>query len=119
HRMSLPELSGALEGAQQDAGRRIDVLALEGCNMGQIEVAAQLRHCAQYLLASPEPVLGTGAPHERLLDLLTKEPAIATRGLIGLSVYVPHGRPEADYLQLNFPRQTGWGEYLTSPRHLR
>ncbi|MEW6279202.1 MAG: clostripain-related cysteine peptidase [Candidatus Eremiobacterota bacterium] len=69
-RMPIPELADAVEGGQKDAGRRLAVLALEGCSMGQVEVAYELRGCADYLLFSPEPLYRTAAPHDKLLDAL-------------------------------------------------
>ena len=52
--LTLPELSGAL------AGQNLDLISIDACQMGMVEVAYQLRDCADVLVASEKDVPAEG-----------------------------------------------------------
>lgn len=66
-----------------------DVLVMDACEMGAVEVAYQLRDSAQYLVASEEIIGTMGLPHKDFLGHLVSHPKL-TPGrlavdLVGLS----------------------------------
>jgi hypothetical protein len=73
HAIGTEELRLAL------AGRDLDVIAFDACNMGQMEVAWVLRDCAEYMVASPGR--GGGGFHYtwqvEYADAPARQPALA------------------------------------------
>ncbi|WP_226992355.1 clostripain-related cysteine peptidase [Desulfatibacillum aliphaticivorans] len=59
-RLSLPEVSGAIE----EAGCTVDVVAMDACLMGMVEVAYQIKNVAKYFVASGDTVSGEGFDYE-------------------------------------------------------
>ncbi len=51
--LSTLALGNALQVATQASGKKIDLLYLDGCSMGMVEVAYELRSSTEYLLSSP------------------------------------------------------------------
>lgn len=71
--MSTPAFRAGLEGGMKAAGlKKWDLLALDMCLMGQIEVAAEVRGLADVLVASEELVPGKGMPYDRVLQSFGK-----------------------------------------------
>ncbi len=62
--MGILGLSDAL------SGQHFDFLIFDACFMGSIEVAYELRSCADYIIASPTEVLASGFPYRELVPLL-------------------------------------------------
>lgn len=66
-RMNIPTLAGVLRGLPH-----LDFLMFDACFMQCVEVAYELRHTADYILASPAEIPATGAPYTTLLrDMCT------------------------------------------------
>lgn len=65
--MSVPDLRKALEEAQKITGKKITILGFDACLMGELEVAYELKNCADYLLASEENEDGNGWPYTPIL----------------------------------------------------
>jgi hypothetical protein len=57
------------------AGNKLAVLTFDACQMGQYEVAYELRGLASYLVASEENVPGPGMPYTQVVNLLSSAPA--------------------------------------------
>lgn len=73
--LDLGELKSALSQVQSQTGVKPDVLVMDACEMGAVEVAYQLRDQARYLVASEEIVGAVGLPHREVLSQLTADPA--------------------------------------------
>jgi hypothetical protein len=75
--LSMPELQSAIA----NAGKRVDVLAFDCCNMGNIEVAYQvsLTNLVSYMVASEETVPGNGFPYDLMLTKLVNNPDMLPR----------------------------------------
>lgn len=75
--LSMQELQAGIA----NAGKRIDVLAFDCCNMGNIEVAYQvsLTNLVSYMVASEETVPGNGFPYDKMLMNLYNNPAMLPR----------------------------------------
>lgn len=72
--LSMPELQAAIEGA----GKRIDVIAFDCCNMANVEVAYQLSltNLVSYMVGSEETVPADGFPYDLMLGSLVSYPAM-------------------------------------------
>ncbi len=70
-----------LQAGIANAAKRIDVLAFDACNMGNIEVAYQvsLTNLVSYMVASEETVPGNGFPYDKMLMNLYNNPAMLPR----------------------------------------
>lgn len=75
--LSMQELQAGIA----NAGKRIDVLAFDCCNMGNIEVAYQvsLTNLVSYMVGSEETVPGNGFPYDLMLVNLVNNPAMLPR----------------------------------------
>lgn len=75
--LSMPELQAGIA----NAGKPIDVLAFDCCNMGNIEVAYQvsLTNLVSYMVGSEETVPGNGFPYDLMLTPLVNNPAMTPR----------------------------------------
>ena len=71
-KMNIPTLAGVLEGCTH-----FDYVMFDACFMQCIEVAYELRHTADYIIASPAEIPGTGAPFTKLMRLLAATPTDA------------------------------------------
>ncbi|MCL5037877.1 MAG: clostripain-related cysteine peptidase [Chloroflexi bacterium] len=71
--LSLPEIKQALKGAQEETGKKIDILGLDSCLMQQAETAYQFRDHAGYLLASEEVEYPLGMPEGNMAKRLQEE----------------------------------------------
>ncbi|GAB4195970.1 MAG: hypothetical protein OHK0022_13090 [Roseiflexaceae bacterium] len=68
--LSTSDMARALNDSSLLAGRPLDLLFLDACNMGQIEVAYELRRSTHYLLASPN-VKWSAFPYDKHLAKAT------------------------------------------------
>ena len=70
-----------LQAGIANAGKRIDVLAFDCCNMGNIEVAYQvsLTGLVSYMVGSEETVPGNGFPYDTMLMNLYNNPSMLPR----------------------------------------
>lgn len=75
--LSMAELQTAIA----NAGKRVDVLAFDCCNMGNIEVAYQvsLTGLVGYMVGSEETVPGNGFPYDLMLTPLVNNAAMLPR----------------------------------------
>lgn len=67
-----------LQAGIANAAKKIDVLAFDACNMGNIEVAYQvsLTNLVSYMVGSEETVPGNGFPYDKMLMNLYNNPAM-------------------------------------------
>lgn len=68
-RMDIPTLAHVLEQLPH-----FDFLLFDACFMQCIEVAYELRHVTDYIIASPAEIPGDGAPYQPMLPLLCQQP---------------------------------------------
>jgi len=93
--LSMPELQSAIG----SAGKTVDILAFDCCNMGNIEVAYQvsLTNLVKYMVASEETVPGNGFPYDKMLTKLANNPAMVPR-------------------DFSMAMVDGWGEYYATQK---
>jgi hypothetical protein len=71
----MPELTGALAAATENGTSRIDLIAMDACNMAMLEVAYDISHFAGIMVASEEAVPGTGFRYDSILGNLASTPS--------------------------------------------
>lgn len=52
----------------------VDILAFDACLMGMIEVAYEIRNCANFMVASEETIYTTGFPYDYIAGDITNNP---------------------------------------------
>jgi len=72
--LSTLELEQALAQVYQQTTGRVDVIAMDACLMGMIEVGYQLSSYIQVFVASEEEVPGDGFPYDMILEALAASP---------------------------------------------
>lgn len=72
--MSINDLRGALLGAAEEVGRKLDIVDLDACSMATVEVAYELRDTATYMVASELTAAMDGINYQGLLQGLSEKP---------------------------------------------
>jgi hypothetical protein len=75
--MSIDGLGRALDMATEACGRELDIVDLDACSLGTVEVAYELREKASYLVASQLAVPFDGLNYRALLRGLSDNPDIS------------------------------------------
>ena len=75
------ELTAVLKAAAAIIGKKVDVLGMDACLMGMIEVAYQVRSGAGVLVASEDSEPGDGWPYGDILATLSARPTISPADL--------------------------------------
>ena len=52
----------------------IDILGFDACLMGMVEVAYEIRNCANYMVASEETIMVRGFPYDTISRIITSQP---------------------------------------------
>ncbi len=92
------DLVKAFADAEQQTGKHLSVLGMDACLMSMIEVAYQVRECADYMVGSQEVEEGTGWPYALILHELKDAPDMSPLELSQLVVtkfgdyYMSHRR---------------------------
>jgi hypothetical protein len=74
--MSIDDLGEGIRTALDSTGKSIDVIALDACTLGTVEIAYELRGTASYLVASELGVPFDGMNYMELLSGISEEPTI-------------------------------------------
>lgn len=74
--MSIDDLRGALDGAAEAIGKKLDIVDLDACCMATAEVAYELRDAAGYLVSSQMTVAMDGLNYMGLLEGLSENPCM-------------------------------------------
>ncbi len=75
--MSVPGIAKALREAQQETGKKIDIIGFDACLMAEGEVAYELKDVADIMLASEESEGGPGWTYDSMLGGKTITEAIS------------------------------------------
>jgi hypothetical protein len=74
-----------------DAGTRIDLVSMDACQMGQVEVAYELRHGADYALLSQKDVPLNGWPYDLFLGHLKGTGNVTAKASAMIDSYITWG----------------------------
>lgn len=75
--LTIPELGNALRQAKNYTGGKIDLLGMDACLMALIEVAYEIRNCAQLLVTSQESEPLEGWNYPLFLQALSDNPSMS------------------------------------------
>ncbi len=80
--MSMPRVREGLT----DAALRPDILVLSACEMGALEVLAEVQGLTDFVVASEDLASGSGLVHDRVLRRMLDDPEVGARDLAALHV---------------------------------
>jgi hypothetical protein len=91
-------LRESLARASKRIGRKIDIVGMDACNMGMIEIGYQIKGSADFLVASQDDIPDASWPYDQILGQLSRNPHLLPRDLASLtaSTYITAYR---DYLE--------------------
>jgi hypothetical protein len=78
-RITMPELEEALAFVQSLLGKKIDLIGMDACYMAMVEVAYQIKDCAQIMVTSEDSIPGDGWQYDCILENLVTNPDQSTR----------------------------------------
>ena len=91
-KMHIPTLAGVLSDCP-----RFDYLFFDACLMQCIEVAYELRHAADYIIASPAEIPADGAPYTQMLRLMCNVPVDVEALVDSYEDYYTNGIGKSSY----------------------
>jgi hypothetical protein len=77
HSLDTLELNNVLSSIGEKIGSSIELLGMDACLMGSIEVAYQVRDCARFMVASEELVPADSWPYDAIYGHLRKNPDLS------------------------------------------
>jgi len=80
-RITMPELEDSLAFISGQLGGKIDIVGMDACYMGMIEVAYQIKDYAKIMIASEGIVPGSGWQYDCVLERLVVNPNQSSRQL--------------------------------------
>ena len=90
--MTVPKFGSALKQAKSKTGVKLDVLGMDACLTGSLELAYEVKDAAQFLVASEETEHKDGWPYEEILAQL---PGKTPQGVAGEMVEIAKGHQES------------------------
>jgi hypothetical protein len=94
-----------------DAGVNLDIVSMDACQMGMIEVAYEIRNYADYALFSQKDVPLDGWPYDEFLRCLAGNGTVAEKGAAMIDAYIAWGKAHSMYsLTLSLIDLSGMGE---------
>jgi hypothetical protein len=93
------------------AGVNLDIVSMDACQMGMIEVAYEIRDYADYALFSQKDVPLDGWPYDDFLRCLGGNGTVAEKGAAMIDAYITWGKAHSLYsLTLSLIDLSGMGE---------
>ncbi len=94
--ITMPELLGALNQITSNGADKLDILGIETCMTGNMEVANQINSCVRFFIAYPECGMAFDWPYVALLTDLKSDPSMVPSefciNMVGH--FVPHDYPQ-------------------------
>lgn len=90
--ITMPELLDALNQITNDGADNLDVVGIETCMTGNMEVAHQINSCADYFVAYPECSMIGDWPYVQSFSALKDNPTMTPREFVitMVNLFVPH-----------------------------
>ncbi len=73
-RLSFDEVDEAISEACAAAGKKINILSMDACLMGMLEINYECREYVDYIVASEETIPGDGYPYNTMIQSLCASP---------------------------------------------
>lgn len=96
--ITMPELLEALNEITNNGTNKLDILGIETCMTGNLEVAYQVHSCCDYFIAYPECGVTFNWPYEEPFSDLISNPSMSPEDLASciVSYFVPQDLPQYD-----------------------
>ena len=78
-KITMPQLEEALTFVQSLLGKKIDIIGMDACYMAMVEVAYQIKDCAQIMVASEASIPPDGWQYDCILESLVANPDQSSR----------------------------------------
>jgi hypothetical protein len=93
--ITMPDLLDALNEITNNGSDKLDILGIEACMTGNLEVAYQIRDCVEYFVAYPECAMALEWPYTQPLSDLLADPLMSPEALASTMVdyFIPHNYP--------------------------
>ncbi len=75
--ITMSELRNALSAISQRLGHKIDIVGMDACLMGMLEVAYEIKDFTDFMVASENTEPGDGWPYDKVLEVLINNPDIS------------------------------------------
>ena len=94
--ITMPEFLNALNQITEDGADKLNLLGIETCMIGGIEVAYQINSCVNFFVASPECAVVGDYPYVQSFTDLKSNPAMTPEdfAIDIVSHFVPHNYPQ-------------------------
>ena len=94
--ITMPELLEALNQITNNGTNKLDILGIETCMTGNMEVAYQINSCVNYFIASPECAMAGEWPYVLSFNDLKSNPAMSPKEFVidMVSQFIPHNYPQ-------------------------
>jgi len=83
--LTMEELRYALDTINATTGNTVDILSMDACLMGTLEVAYEIRDYASIFIASEDAILAVGFPYDTIIDDLCDRSSNPTQNLTDLA----------------------------------
>jgi hypothetical protein len=95
--ITMPELLDALNQITNDGASKLDILGIETCMTGNMEVAYQINSCVNFFIAYPECAMVGEWPYVAGFNDLKSNPSMTPRefAIAMVNYFVPHDYPQS------------------------
>jgi hypothetical protein len=95
--ITMPELLDALNQITSDGTNKLDILGIETCMTGNMEVAYQINSCVNFFIAYPECAMVGEWPYVAGFNDLKSNPSMTPRefAIAMVNYFVPHDYPQS------------------------
>jgi hypothetical protein len=83
--LTMAELRYALDTINTSTGNTVDILCMDACLMGTLEVAYEIRDYASIFIASEDSILAVGFPYDTMIDDICERSQNPTQNLTDLA----------------------------------
>ncbi len=96
--ITMPELLDALNQITNNGAEKLDILGIETCMTGNMEVAYQIKNCIDYFMAYPEcAIIGDWPYSEAFIDLIANPTMTPSQyAITTVNHFIPNNYPQYD-----------------------
>ena len=80
--MNIPTLAKVMETFKEKIGRKQDFIMFDACLMGNIDVAYEMKDCADYIMGCPAETPAVGADYEKMLPVLCQNMSVLPQNVV-------------------------------------
>ena len=108
YHLDMDELKNAIENISVYLGKKLDILILDACEMGMIEVFYPIKDYVNFVVSSEDRITYLDISYKRILENLTKQPKIEpldfTQKIVDASYNTYTGKPVHVYFGMDMDK---------------